>query len=299
MTNAVSEEYRARSIRPAARFLSRPIGPKRLAFELGFPLEVLERVCEGLDPLYRESSKPKTYDDGTVRVGPDGSPEMRPISQPLGILRRIQDRIKARYLAAHIFPDYVHGGVKRRSNITNARRHLGLKHHFLTDIHAFFPSVGHREVYDFFVGEGFVPDAARLLTRLTTWRGSLPQGTPTSPHLANLIFAPVDDALVALCRPSGIVYTRFVDDLTFSSQEKFKEMVPDLVRAIEGAGYRIKRGEKTYYKIGGVEITGTVVYNDVLHATTSAKEKLGRLTPGTKAHEGLANYISDVERART
>lgn len=274
----------------------RAVGPKRLAFEIGLPLDVLERACEDVESMYRETLKPKTYDDGTPRLGPDGQPEMRRITEPLGVLRRVQDRIKGIYLDKHTFPEHVHGGVKGRSNITNARRHLGLNHHFLTDIHRFFPSVRHREVYGFFVGEGFAPDAARLLTRLTTWRGGLPQGAPTSPHLANLVFAPVDDAILALCRPAGVVYTRYVDDLTFSSDRAFSDLVPDLVRVVEDAGYRVKRGEKTYYKIGGVEITGTVVYNNVLRATKAAKDKLRGLTPGTDAHRGLANYISDVER---
>jgi hypothetical protein len=53
-----------------------------------------------------------------------------------------------------------------------------------------------------------------------TWAtrmGYLPQGAPTSPMLANLVARPLDEALEAHAHRSGLVYTRYADDMTFST----------------------------------------------------------------------------------
>ena len=122
-------------------------------------------------------------------------------------------------------------------------------------------------------------------------------GDATSPHLANLAFLPVDAELIALCRPESIVYTRFVDDLVFSSTRNFQNLVPTITQIIKDADFRIRNDEKTYYKIGGVEITGVVTKNNVLRAPQSKREKLRSLDPQSSSHAGLKQYIQHLDRA--
>ncbi|MEW6999124.1 reverse transcriptase family protein [Colwelliaceae bacterium BS250] len=50
--------------------------------------------------------------------------------------------------------------------------------------------------------------------------GQLPQGAPTSPSLSNMVFKPVDIALEQLAKEFNLVYTRYSDDLCFSTREK-------------------------------------------------------------------------------
>ena len=52
---------------------------------------------------------------------------------------------------------------------------------------------------------------------LFTYKGRLPMGTPTSPVLSNLAAIPLDNALTGWAGERGATFTRFVDDLTFSS----------------------------------------------------------------------------------
>src|SRR5262249_5437808 len=59
-------------------------------------------------------------------------------------------------------------------------------------------------------------DTARLLTLLTTDRGGLPQGAPTSPALSNLVNRDLDERLLQRAMRTGGRYTRYCDDLAFS-----------------------------------------------------------------------------------
>jgi RNA-directed DNA polymerase len=137
-------------------------------------------------------------------------------------------------------------------------------------------------------------DAASLATRLTTYQYGLPQGTTTSPFLANLAFQPVDEKLTRFCNNHGITYTRFVDDLTFSAPHEFKSLTEDLCTFITEAGFGIKRSKTCYYS-RPVEITGAVVENNRLRAPDRLKRKLSVLDHSSDAFEGLNSYINHVE----
>ena len=60
-----------------------------------------------------------------------------------------------------------------------------------------------------------------LLTHLTTNNYALPQGTPTSTAIANIVFLPIDNKLIDYCIQKKLTYTRYVDDLVFSSHFDF------------------------------------------------------------------------------
>ena len=56
---------------------------------------------------------------------------------------------------------------------------------------------------------------------ITTLNGKLPVGAPTSAHIANACFAPVDKRIRLYCKSLGIDYSRYMDDLIFSADDKF------------------------------------------------------------------------------
>jgi RNA-directed DNA polymerase len=155
-------------------------------------------------------------------------------------------------------PDYAYGSIKGRNNILNARQHLGNRYFFSADLKSFFPSINNHMVYGALVAHNFSPDVARILTRLTTYKGTLPQGTPTSPLLSNLIFVSTGNKILELIKATNITYTSFLDDLTFSSRSNFKYLVPKILKIIRDDNYWLGHG-KISYKTKDPEVTGITI----------------------------------------
>jgi RNA-directed DNA polymerase len=143
------------------------------------------------------------------------------------ILRHILEK-----LPAH---DAAHGFVKGRSIVSNARPHVGSAAVINCDLTDFFPSITVHRIIGFFRSIGYSPAAATILALLVTdsprrkvlYRGkawhvatgprALPQGACTSPALSNLIARRLDARLTGIAKKLGLNYTRYADDLTFSS----------------------------------------------------------------------------------
>lgn len=91
---------------------------------------------------------------------------------------------------------------------------------------------------------GYVDEAARILTRLTTYKHQLPQGPPTSPAIANLCIPRADARLSGLARAQGFDHTRFVDDMTLSGSKRLTKFRRLAGRIIEEEGFAVKQGAK-------------------------------------------------------
>lgn len=176
----------------------------------------LRRICAHTDCYYREFT-----DKG------------RPIAEPLGQLRVLQQRLQ--YLLAEIdLPEYMHGGVKGRSPVTNARLHVFKAAVLNFDIKQFFPSVKPRYVYKMFYKHlRFPADVAHWLTKLVTFKGQLPQGAPTSTVIANLVILPLCRRLKILSSKHNSDYGQFVDDGTLSGPlylENLRSLIEKIIR---------------------------------------------------------------------
>jgi len=204
----------------------------------------------------KKTNQPKIYKDGTIKVR-----VIRPSKMPLKI---IQKQIKDRILSLIELPDNVHGGVKKRSNITNAKPHQGKKYILTTDLQNFYPSIKAQRVYDTFIELGFNAQSAFYITRLTTWKGELPQGTPTSTHISNIVFLKTDYKLIEFCHAHNITYTRYIDDLTFSSQLDFQDVIGEILEIVLQSGLKISR-RKTLYN-GSQTVTGIKIYLNKIDA---------------------------------
>ena len=246
---------------------------KKFCATIGFkPSEVLSLI-ENIDDYYREWSEtkvdkntgePKKYIDGTIKT--------RTICPAIKNLKLIQKRIKDKILNNIALPDCVHGGVKKKSNITNAKAHQGKKYQFTTDLQDYYPNISSKQVYETFVNLGFSPHFSHWLTCLTTYKHQLPQGTSTSPHIANIVFLSTDLKLIDFCKLNDITYTRFVDDLTFSSSFDFKGKLNTILEIIIAGGFKISY-RKTKYK-GNQTITGVNVFLNKIDAPEKIKEKV-------------------------
>jgi hypothetical protein len=123
--------------------------------------------------------------------------------------------------------------------------HLGRACLVTVDVKRFFPSVRHTIVYRLLRFEfGFGREVARLVTRLVTYDGQLPQGAPTSSAIANwLLHLPVDEPVVAETRRLGLGYSRFVDDLAVSGDHP-RAIINLIARQLSTRRLAISRKEK-------------------------------------------------------
>lgn len=268
---------------------------KKLSAIVGFKPDFIGQLTNDIDGYYNEwveektdkkTGKPKTFKDGTIKK--------RVIRPSKGELKVIQTRIKNKILSKIELPSNVHGGVKKHSNISNAKPHQGNKYQFATDLQDFYPSISAKLVYKTFVELKYSTHFSRLLTKLTTWKHELPQGTPTSTHIANLVFLKTDIALIQLCNKFGITYTRYVDDLTFSSQQDFKPHLNTILEIVKSGGFNISY-RKTKYK-GKQTITGIDVFLHKIDAPQKLIERVEQEQISNSKIKPLTNYLNNIRK---
>lgn len=156
----------------------------------------------------------------------------RIISAPDKELKSIQDTIYQRILLpVHVHPCAT-GFQHHRSVVDNARPHLGKKYVLKTDIHDFFCSIRSLRVKKKFEEIGYPKNISKVLGELCCFRRHLPQGASTSPVLSNIIAYEMDCKLEAMAVEFGLTYSRYADDLTFSSDEFSKEQVLSRIKQI-------------------------------------------------------------------
>lgn len=197
------------------------------------------RTGYGRDELLRlESEATELYRPFDVR---SGSGKYRHIDNPFGALKRAQSRIKRLLCEELDVHPALHGGVPGRSTHTAAEQHVRRPCLVGIDISAYFPSVTNRAVYRFFVRDlCCAPELARCLTELTTHRGHLPQGAPTSTIIANLLNRPLFDVLLRVAADRQCALSVYVDDIFFSGR-RARECIGPTISALRGFGYSTSR----------------------------------------------------------
>jgi len=219
----------------------------------------------------------------------------REISPSLLELKDVQNRLKDRVLSNVTFPWHIVGSIKKRDGVLNARLHSGLLHHFKADIFSFFDYVTYRDVYDALLGLGFSKQIAEAITKLVTYKGHVPQGASTSAFIANLVGLKIDQKIFEICSGRDIIYTRYVDDMLFSSHTNFQDFTPVILEEVHSLGFKHNE-RKTYYKLGDVEVTGAITGCNGLKPTRATSEKYMWATSEAvmAGCEGYFKYVSRI-----
>ena len=176
--------------------------------------------------------------------------QVRLVEAPKSRLKEIQRRILSGILNHVPAHDAAHGFRRGRSVKSFVSRHVGKRVVLRMDLHDFFPSISVARVQALFRTIGYPDAVSDLLAGLCTncvpldvwdnvaipspqrrqamWlyaQTHLPQGTPTSPALANLCAYRVDCRLLGLAYSVDAEYTRYADDLAFSGGRDFERVV--------------------------------------------------------------------------
>jgi RNA-directed DNA polymerase len=242
----------------------------------------------------------------------------RVIEAPKARLKEMQ-RWLLREILDHVPPhDAAHGFTRGRSVVSHALLHTGRGTVAHLDLKDFFASISAGRIYGIFRTVGYTPAVSHVLTGLTTntipltvwpavpragdsrliqphfWLGRqlatphLPQGAPTSPALANLAAFRLDRRLAGLAAASGLDYSRYADDLTFSGPirrrdrtARFQELVTTIARE---EGFAINRDKSALRTAGGRQTVCGVVVNVRPNVTRAEYDRLRAILHNAAVH---------------
>ncbi len=181
----------------------------------------------------------------------------RPISVPNPELKLLQRKLN--YVLQLIYKPKpsAHGFIHERSIVTNSNIHVGKRYVLNIDLQNFFPSINFGRVRGMFMGipHRFPADVATVLAQLCCNNNELPQGAPTSPIISNMICAQLDSQLSKFAHQNRCDYTRYADDITFSTQvATFPRPIAALVHSQNGLTAEIGDELRTLIRNNGFEI---------------------------------------------
>lgn len=174
------------------------------------------------------------------------------------------------------------GFRKDRSIAENAARHKRHRWVLNLDLEDFFPSFNFGRVRGFFLKDqsfALHPEVATTIAQIACDGTALPQGSPCSPVISELIAQILDARLVRLAKKYRVTYTRYADDITFStSQKEFPaglatqdiadpstwHLSNELISKISGSGFVINSAKTRMHFRGSRQmVTGLVVNEKV------------------------------------
>ena len=161
-----------------------------------------------------------------------------------------------------------HAFEKEKSIITNATIHRNRRIVLNIDLEDFFGSIHFGRVKGFFEKNRdfkLSPEVATIIAQLACYRGVLPQGAPSSPIITNLICNMIDIRLLKIATKYKVNYTRYADDLTFSTNnkpflDKQSEFLSEVTKEIERSGFKVNNKKtRILFRDSRQEVTGLIV----------------------------------------
>ena len=159
----------------------------------------------------------------------------REISAPISAIKTIQRRLSDYIYQRYEVKSCAHGFAKGRDVVSNATRHRNRRWVVNVDLKDFFPSIHFGRVRGAFLARPFncSEEAATLLAQICCYQGRLPQGAPTSPIVSNIVCRQLDNRLLDFAKANKLVYTRYADDISFSTNLK---EIPEALGQLDAAG---------------------------------------------------------------
>lgn len=143
----------------------------------------------------------------------------RIISTPATSLKLIQKKLNQVLQCVYQVKPSVHGFVKGKNIVTNAKAHVGKRYVLNFDLKDFFVSINFGRVRGMFMALPYAlnPEVSTVLAQICCHNNQLPQGAPTSPIISNMLCAKLDSQFQKLAKKYRFTYTRYADDITFST----------------------------------------------------------------------------------
>lgn len=238
---------------------------QRLSDALQLPIPYLDRLARSASHLY------KTYSIAKRNGG------RRTIHHPSRPLKAVQRWLLHNELSAWPVHPAAHAYRSGRSIRTNAEQHIGCSYLLRMDLRRFFPSIRSTDL-DYFLAQqpeltaDWETEDQTFFVKLVTRKGELTIGSPTSPHLANVLCYALDAQISEHCAAQAITYTRYADDMYMSAQERgllyeLARYVEELVGTIDCPARLTINRDKTHHasRAGRLAVTGLTLtqYNEL------------------------------------
>lgn len=250
-----------------------------LAALLGFSAKALGYISRGLPDHLKYTSFEIPKRSGGTRTIHAPIPQLKLAQGRLAaLLQDCQTEIEA---TLGVKNRLAHGFRKDHSILTNASIHRGQRYVLNFDLSDFFGSISFSRVLGFFLkNRHFELDrnVALLIAQLSCHDRRLPQGSPTSPVISNLIGGILDIRIAKIARAQGCAYSRYADDISIStSAPQFPVSIATkcpsthgwllsktVTDAVLACGFKVNP-EKTRltHRISRQDVTGVVVNKHV------------------------------------
>ena len=148
-----------------------------------------------------------------------GPTKVRAISAPDKRLKFLQRKLADKLTDLYRPRNPVHGFVVGRSVKTNASSHLRQRFVVNIDLKDFFPTITQKRIEGMLSSLSLDDRVAEIIAQICCNDGCLPQGAPSSPVLSNMICFRLDKRLMNIAKEARCIYTRYADDITFSSYQ--------------------------------------------------------------------------------
>ncbi|HDY7822779.1 TPA: reverse transcriptase family protein [Vibrio vulnificus] len=204
--------------------------------------------------------------------------KLRTIHSPRVALKVVQKWLGYHLSSAISFDSHVCGFIKGRSFVDAAKTHEGAKWVYSVDIADFFPSVTSEQVSEALVSIGYLPESSELIANLCTLDNVLPQGSPASPVLSNLVMQGIDRELLCLADKHSLKVSRYADDIVFSGTDAFNDELPQALDSLfEQSSFSLNR-DKTFFadaeKGQRLKVHGLLVKDDQVTLTKGYRNKI-------------------------
>lgn len=228
-----------------------------------------------------------------------------------GELYKMQKLLVDNFFSQLPIPTPSKGFVKRSSYSNFLNEHIGQKNFIRVDIKDFFGNLSKELFEEIFtehvviIGAEESKECKKILWELCTLKNKVPQGAVTSPSFSNILFSRIDQRLLKYCQNLNIKYTRYADDLLFSS-ENFDFSVNSWflkkVRYIIGdKGFSVNYSKLKVSNSGELGLNGFVISSNEIRLSRKRLAKLRGVmyqindyleTNLSPSRDSLMNYLN-------
>lgn len=181
----------------------------------------------------------------------------REIAAPPSALAILQSKLNRILQLVYVRKPSAHGFLTQRNIVSNAHPHAAKRFVLNIDLKNFFPHINFGRVRGVFIARpyGLSESPATVLAQICCHKGALPQGASTSPMVSNMVCARLDGELQGLAKTYRCTYTRYADDITFSTTvPKFPKQLAIPAEGLSGSGLLLGRDLLSVIESNGFEV---------------------------------------------